>query len=230
MKLKHILPIGCMWLAFGLKASAITVFSENFDGPSPYSDGAAIPGGFNIIQYGKWYKETNGGTVIASTATSLSPSRSLALTVAANGSYALAWGTFGLNNSTTTPVSTPIIARLKFRLSHPNGSGTEVTTIGVSGTGGSEKFQVRLGVNGRAQVHFSGNSQDIGAINPNTWYFLEILIPQLGPVGDPGPLCSVSLFSNNNGVRGTWMGTAYPHWYGPFVPHSGLKGLHSLLR
>ncbi len=218
-----------MGLFGALPATAAMVFDEHFDDAPPYANGAALPTGYNVIHYGKWDSEASGGGVTTGTSPAYSPTRSLALAVDPGGSYAMASGTFGEDHTGPTLVSTPLVVRMKFRLTHVNGTDTTCTTVGITDSGDAEKLQVRLGSGGKAKVYFPGHGvEEIGAVAANTWYHLEVLVPQTLAPGDPERPCTVSLFANSGSVRGALIGSIHNPGGGGELPHAGLKLVNRL--
>lgn len=177
MKIKAILYSICIPLAAALSiqtASATYVFYEDFDG-APYSNNTFVPTGLNQINYGEWVSSGSAYRQgVASVNNYLSPNRSMALTRTAsfpNGSRAI--GRFGYSNQAAESITSALTLRMAFNM-------TDYLSgfyIAVRSSDDRTRAFVELSANNELQASFGGVRSVLAAIEKNTWYYVEFLLP-----------------------------------------------------
>ncbi len=178
---------------------ATVLFEDNFDG-AQYDGGFVVYPTLGTIPYGIWQvNNLNGGVYSGlpgdrsnvSVAENLSPSRSLALNVAAANDQAQVIGILSTNGSDITPTKEAINVRFAFNRSSMLSSDLPTVFV-IRSTNGNNVSVVNIGVDGRVEVAFSNGTQELSPILSDTWYYLSVEMPS-----NPGldVQYKVSLFS-----------------------------------
>ena len=190
-------------------ARAVILFDENFDG-EPYHNNTAFNDplfpvtGVNKLNYGYWSINNAGAAVVsASTATSLSSTRSMALTSNAAGEQAQVVGNLGVNGSAGTTTTEALVIKFAFNLQ-------DVTRMSLflmrDGNGANLGYLTLGGATSEVKAIFGSGSSSLGTVSNNTWYTMEMIM-SANP-GNGTNIYSASLYNSDGSSQiGTATGT-----------------------
>ncbi len=174
MKLSLLLPLLALPVV-GLippSVSAAVVFQEDFDNTPPYTDNAALPTGFDKINYGRWMSVSGSSNAgVSSTATSLSGSRSLLLEKGSKNN-SRAHGEFGMSSEAAEPVTDSLVVRLAFNMDE----GINTFFFSIRDSAHREYAKVTVG-NSKLSGIFNGAGAEIATLAAGSWYTLEFVLP-----------------------------------------------------